>query len=402
MYDELIDGLAIENSTKIVFLVMDGLGGLQMEGYSGTELEVADTPNLDNLAREGATGLLTPIIPGVAPGSGPGHFALFGYDPVKNNVGRGVLSAAGLGFELTENDVAARINFATIDQDGHVVDRRAGRIDTETNKRLCDLLLKKIKLPKGYQFFLKTEKDHRALFVLRGEGLSGELQDTDPQKVGIPPLKVNALIPDAAHTAMIVENFLERAKNILSDEPKANMLLLRGFAKNKKYNSMYERYKLKCLCLANYPMYRGIARLVGMKIHPVVKSLDEQVDALKVEFSDYDFFFLHLKDTDACGEDGNFSGKVKAIEATDRLIPKITALNPDVLVVTGDHSTPVAMKSHSGHPVPVVMWSKFARKDTTIAFNENTCITGSIGQIPAPYLMSLVLSNALRLKKFGA
>jgi len=277
---ELIDDLVIQNTTKIVFLIMDGLGGLQTEGYSGTELELANTPHLDQLAKEGVCGTITPVAPGIAAGSGPGHFALFGYDPVQGNIGRGVLSAAGLEFELTENDVAARVNFATIDGSGNVIDRRAGRIDTDTNKRICQTLREKVKLTSGYEFFLETEKEHRALFVLRGEGLSGELSDTDPQQTGVPPSPIQALSEDAKRAAELVDQFLGQARKVLAAEPKANMILLRGFAKHKQYRTIWQRFKLKALCLANYPMYRGISRLVGMTIHPVVSSVADQIKAL--------------------------------------------------------------------------------------------------------------------------
>jgi 2,3-bisphosphoglycerate-independent phosphoglycerate mutase len=402
MHEHLIDELVIENTTKIVLLVMDGLGGLQMEGFDGTELELAQTPNLDKLAAEGTCGLLTPILPGIAPGSGPGHFALFGYDPVEGNIGRGVLSAAGLEFDLTDKDVAARVNFATIDSDGNIVDRRAGRIDTATNERICATLRQKIKMPKGIKFFLLTEKEHRALLVLRGAGLSGDLEDTDPQQVGVPPLPARPQNAKARRTATLFNNFLKQAGQILAAEPQANMMLLRGFAKHRPYKSLSERFKLRALCLANYPMYRGVSKLLGMSIYPVVKDIRAQIDALYENFDKYDFFFLHFKATDATGEDGNFAAKIKAIEEVDALIPRLTALQPDVLAVTGDHSTPSALRAHSWHPVPVVLWSRYARRDGVTSFNEKACLHGGIGQIPARHLMPLILAHALRLKKFGA
>lgn len=402
MYEHLIDELAIEHTTKIVLLVMDGLGGLQMEGFDGTELELARTPNLDKLAAEGTCGLLTPVMPGIAPGSGPGHFALFGYDPVEGNIGRGVLSAAGLEFDLTDKDVAARVNFATMDKDGNIVDRRAGRIDTATNERICALLRQKVKMPAGIKFFLKTEKEHRALLVLRGAGLSGDLEDTDPQQIGVAPLPVKPQNAKAKRAATLFNNFLKQARKILAAEPQANMLLLRGFAKHRPYKSLAERFKLRPLCLANYPMYRGVSKLLGMNLYPVVKDIHAQVEALRENFENYDFFFLHFKATDATGEDGNFAAKVKAIEEVDALIPRLTALKPEVLAVTGDHSTPSALRAHSWHPVPVVLWSRNARRDGVTAFNEKMCLRGGIGQIPARHLMPLMLAHALRLKKFGA
>jgi len=402
MYEGLIEQLAVENRSKIVLLVMDGLGGMQMQNYNGTELELAKKPNLDTLAQSGTCGLLTPVMPGVTTGSGPGHFALFGYDPVRNNVGRGVLSAAGLEFDLTDKDVAARVNFATIDRDGNIVDRRAGRIDTETNQRICELLRRKIKLPKPYKFFLVTEKEHRALLVLRGPNLAGDLDDTDPQQVGVPPLPVKAQSEKSKKAAALFNDFLKQARKALANEPKANMLLLRGFAKHHPYPSMYDLYKLRAVCLANYPMYRGVAKLVGMELYPVVKSFAEQVDALEKNFDKYDFFFMHVKTTDATGEDGNFAAKMKAIEDVDVLIPRITSLQPEVLAITGDHSTPSALRSHSWHPVPLLIWSKNARYDGARNFSEKSCQAGGLGHIYSKDLMGLVLAHARRLKKFGA
>jgi 2,3-bisphosphoglycerate-independent phosphoglycerate mutase len=402
MYEGLIEQLAIENTSKIVLLVMDGLGGMQMQNYQGTELELAKKPNLDALAQNGASGLLMPIMPGVTTGSGPGHFALFGYDPVQGNIGRGVLSAAGLEFDLIDKDVAGRVNFATIDAQGNITDRRAGRIDTETNQRICELLRQTIKLPKPYKFFLVTEKEHRALLVLRGPSLAGDLDDTDPQITGVPPLPVKAQNPKAKKAAALFNDFLKQARKALASESQANMLLLRGFAKHHPYPSMNQRYKLRCLCLANYPMYRGVAKLVGMKLYPVVKSFAEQIDALEKTFEQYDFFFMHVKTTDATGEDGNFAAKMKAIEEVDALIPRLTALRPEVLAITGDHSTPSALRSHSWHPVPLVIWSKNARYDGSRNFCEKSCQTGGLGRVYSKDLMGLVLAHALRLKKFGA
>jgi len=381
---------------------MDGLGGLQMGNWKGTELELAKKPNLDALAQSGTCGLLTPIMPGVTTGSGPGHFGLFGYDPVAANIGRGVLSAAGLEFDLTAQDVAARVNFATVDKQGNIVDRRAGRIDTAANQRVCDLLRAKVKLPKGYKFFLVTEKEHRALLVLRGPGLAGDLDDTDPQQVGVPPLAVKAQNAKARKTAALFNDFLKQAARALSAEPKANMLLLRGFAKNHPYSTMLERYKLRAICLANYPMYRGVSKLVGMEIYPVVKSFAEQIDALEKTFASHDFFFLHLKSTDATGEDGDFAAKMKAIEEVDAQIPRLTALQPDVLAITGDHSTPSALRAHSWHPVPLLIWSKNARHDGSRTFSEKSCQGGGLGHLLSKDLMPVLLAHALRLKKFGA
>jgi 2,3-bisphosphoglycerate-independent phosphoglycerate mutase len=402
MYEGLIEQLIVENSSKIVLLVMDGLGGLQHENYQGTELELAKTPNLDALAQSGCTGLLTPIMTGVTTGSGPGHFGLFGYDPVKTNIGRGVLSAAGLEFDLTDKDVAARVNFATIDTQGNITDRRAGRIDTATNERVCEILRQKVKLPKPCKFFLVTEKEHRALLVLRGPNLAGDLEDTDPQQTGVPPLGVRAQNAKSKKAASLFNDFLKQVKKALAAEPKVSMMLLRGFAKHHPYPSLQERYGLRSLCLANYPMYRGVSKLAGMELYPVVKSFAEQVDALEKNLEKYDFFFMHVKATDATGEDGDFAAKMKAIEDVDAVIPRITALKPEVLAITGDHSTPSALRAHSWHPVPLLLWSKNARLDGSRTFSEKSCQVGGLGRMYSMELMPLMLAHALRVKKFGA
>lgn len=400
-YDEVIDELSVEGDSKIVFFILDGVGGLQMADQPGTELQLAKTPNLDALAREGSCGLIVPVGAGITAGSGPGHFALFGYDPLKANIGRGVLEAAGIGFKLTDRDVAVRGNLATVDDRGNIVDRRAGRIPTDENKRVVEKLRKGIKL-EGVECFLETIKDHRFLLVLRGEGLEGEIRETDPQETDVPPLDPEPLTPQAKKTSELVKSFIRQAQEILKDEKQANMLTLRGFAKHRPYKSMMERYKLKALCIANYPMYRGVSFLLGMDLHPITGDLPAQLEALKENFDAYDFFFLHVKSTDATGEDGDFGAKVKAIEEIDALVPRITELKPDVLVVTGDHSTPSALRSHSWHPVPVLLHARYARRDAAEGYDELECLKGALGQIPAKHLMPLALAHALRLKKFGA
>ncbi|GAB4239113.1 MAG: 2,3-bisphosphoglycerate-independent phosphoglycerate mutase [Acidobacteriota bacterium] len=400
-YPGLIESLVTKNSSKIVFFIMDGLGGLPIDDRGTTELEAANTPHLDNLARHSSCGLLVPVAAGVTPGSGPGHFALFGYDPVENNVGRGVLEAAGIGFPLTDRDVAVRGNFATVDAGGNLVDRRAGRLPTEENQRICKKLRENIKIP-GVELFVETVKEHRLLVVFRGDDLSGDLADTDPQKTGVPPLPARALTPEAEKTAKIVQSFLDQAARVLADEPQANMLTLRGFAKHKPYPSLEERFGLRALCLANYPMYRGVAFLVGMEIHPVLPDVPAQIAVMKEKWEDYDFFFLHAKTTDKTGEDGDFEAKVKAIEELDRLIPSLVDARPDVLVITGDHSTPSALRSHSWHPVPVLLHSRYSRIGGAAGFNETECARGVLGRFPARDLMPLALAHAGRLQKFGA
>ena len=401
MNPELIDKLVVSNDTKIVFLILDGVGGLPLPGGDKTELEAADTPNLDRLIKKSTCGLLDPIGYGITPGSGPAHLALFGYDPVKNNVGRGILSAAGVNFPMTEKDLFMRVNFATIDDSGLVIDRRAGRIDDETNKRLCRKLQENIRL-KSHEVFFETEKEHRALIVLRGDNLREEIEETDPQKVGAPPISPEPLKPKAAETAAVIAELTEKAKDVLSDEEKANMILLRGYAKYRRYPGLKERFGLNPLAIANYPMYRGIARLLGMTVNTLTETIESEFAALRENYEKYDFFFLHIKPTDSRGEDGDFDAKVKVIEEVDSLLPVITELRPDVLVVTGDHSTPALLASHSWHPVPVLLSSDTCRPDNVERFGERECIHGGLGRMPMVYLMGIILAHAKRLAKFGA
>jgi len=401
MDPEFIDSLVVKNDTKIIFLIMDGLGGLPMGGRE-TELEAANTPNLDALARKSVCGLLDPIGYGITPGSGPAHFALFGYDPVKNNIGRGILEGAGIDFPMTDRDLLIRINFATIDKQGVVIDRRAGRIDNETNRRICGKLQENIRKISDVEIIFEPVREHRALLALRGDGLREEMQETDPQKTGCPPLPPNALVPEAQETAVILQKLIDKAREVLADEPKANMLLLRGYSRYRRYPYISERFGLNALAIASYPMYRGIARLLGMVIGPQPATIQEEITALRENYGKYDFFFVHVKPTDSRGEDGNFDAKVKVIEEVDSLIPLVTDLNPDVLVVTGDHSTPAALASHSWHPLPGLLYSATCRPDRVERFGERDCICGGLGRMPMVHLMGLSLAHAGRLKKFGA
>jgi 2,3-bisphosphoglycerate-independent phosphoglycerate mutase len=402
MNPDFIEKLVVKNDTKIVFLIMDGLGGLPMGEGGQTELETARTPNLDALAKKSVCGLLDPIGYGVTPGSGPAHFALFGYDPIQNNIGRGILEGAGIDFPMTDRDLLIRINFATIDANGNVVDRRAGRIDNETNRRICRKLQDKIQRLSGIEVIFEPVREHRALLTLRGDGLREEVLETDPQKTGLPPFPPNALVPEAEETAALLQELINQAREILSDEEKANMILLRGYSRYRRYPTMSERYGLNALAIASYPMYRGIARLLGMVVGPQPSSIREELIALRDHYDQYDFFFLHVKPTDSRGEDGNFDAKVAVIEEVDKLIPLVTELKPDVLVVTGDHSTPAALASHSWHPLPVLLSSATCRPDRVDRFGESDCIAGGLGRMPMVYLMGLALAHARRLEKFGA
>jgi 2,3-bisphosphoglycerate-independent phosphoglycerate mutase len=394
-------------TTKIVMLVMDGVGGLPPEGGGLTELEQAHTPNMDRLAREGVCGLHVPIAPGITPGSGPAHLALFGYDPIKYEVGRGVLSALGIDFDLQPGDVAARGNFSTVDEEGFVTDRRAGRIPTEKNEELS-ALLREIKIP-GVEVFVEPVKEYRFLLVLRpkeDEELGCELAETDPLVVGELPLEPEALIKgdkDSERCSKIAKEFVRQAKEILADYKPANMVLLRGWSKLPDWPNMETAFGLQAAAIAMYPMYRGVSKLIGMEALPASHDLEEEFDLLKREWDNHDFFYVHVKRIDSAGEDGDFDRKVKLIEKTDSLIPRLMELNPDVVVITGDHSTPARMAYHSWHPVPLLIWSKFCRPDEVETFGERACMRGGLGpRLPGMDIMPIALANARRITKFGA
>lgn len=402
MKDSILQDLIIRNERKIIFLIMDGLGGLPVAADGKTELETAKTPNFDRFIREGNGGMLDPVTPGITPGSGPGHLALFGYDPLEYIIGRGVLSALGVDFELTDRDVAARLNFCTIDGEGNVTDRRAGRIPTELNRKLVKKIRENVKLSDGVEFFIETESEHRAMLVIRGDGLGGHLNDTDPQQTGVPPMEPKGEDEASQQTAKYVQEFLDQVKELLKDEHPANMILARGFAKYEPLPTMEERYGLKSCAIAQYPMYRGLARLVGMTVLPKPENYSEMWAQLTENYNNYDFFFIHFKKTDSTGEDGNFGKKVSVIEEVDAWAGQLRKLNPAVLVVTGDHSTPSRLKSHSWHPVPMLLWSDTCRPDEVTRFGERYCMQGGIGRMLTKHLIMLSLAHAERLKKFGA
>ena len=398
---ESIKGLVIPGEGKIVMLVIDGLGGLPRETGGPTELEAALTPNLDSLAACSSCGLSEPVSYGITPGSGPSHLALFGYDPFEYEIGRGVLEALGIGFDLGAEDVAARGNFCTVDAEGLITDRRAGRIPTDKNAELCELL-RQIELP-GAQVFLQPVKDYRFLLVLRGEGLADGLTETDPQQLGVAPPLVEALVPEAEQTAALFNQWIAEARRLLADQHPANMVTLRGLAKNPGLPPMAEVYGLRAAAIATYPMYQGVARLVGMEVLPSGEALEDEAEALRAHWGAFDYFYLHVKKADSAGEDGDFERKAAIIEEVDAtLLPATLALEPEVLIVTGDHSTPAVLRSHSWHPVPTLLWSPYCRQDRLAAFGETACARGSLGHFPATALMPLAMAHALRLTKFGA
>ncbi|MEX0679016.1 MAG: 2,3-bisphosphoglycerate-independent phosphoglycerate mutase [Pirellulales bacterium] len=397
---ELTRELNVKNDSKIVMLVADGLGGLPRQAGGKTELETARTPNLDALARRGISGGSIPVKPGITPGSGPGHLGLFGYDPLVYRIGRGALEATGIGFQLSDRDVAIRGNFCSLDASGKITDRRAGRIATDQSAPLA-VKLREARIP-GIEVFVEPVKEHRFVAVFRGDGLGDDVEDTDPQETGVPPLAPKATSPQSRRTAEVAAEFVAQGRKLLADQKQANGLTLRGFARRPALPPFDEVYGLKAAAIAVYPMYRGLARLVGMEIVGNAQTLDEQIDVLSREWKSYDFFFIHFKYTDSTAEDGNFEAKVKRIEELDAVIPRITALDPTVLIVTGDHSTPSVLARHSWHPVPTVLVSNVCRADGCTSFGESEAVRGGLGQFEAKYLMPLALANAERLAKFGA
>lgn len=389
-----------KNDSKIVLLVADGLGGAPLTPGGKTELETAKTPNLDKVCQLGTSGLSNPVMPGITVGSGPGHLGLFGYDPLEYQIGRGVLEALGIDFDLGPNDVAIRGNFCTLDDAGNISDRRAGRIPNEVGKPLCEKL-DKIEIP-GVEVFVKHVKEYRLVIVFRGEGLGGDIFDTDPQATGVPPLNPEPKQAGSEKTIEVAKEFLKQAREILKDDAPANFLTLRGIAKMPPIPTFEEAYGTKAAAIAVYPMYRGLARLVSMDVLDAGQTLEDQCNRLKAAWNDYDFFFMHYKYTDSTGEDGNFDAKVQRIEELDAAIPEITGLDPTVLIVTGDHSTPSLLKAHSWHPVPTVISAKTCRTDGVASFGEQQCISGGLGQFESKYLMPMALAHAGRLEKFGA
>ncbi|MDY3557558.1 2,3-bisphosphoglycerate-independent phosphoglycerate mutase [Gemmata sp. JC673] len=397
---ELIRDLREPAKTKIVLLVADGLGGLPLEPGGLTELETARTPNLDACAKAGVTGLSTPVLPGITPGSGPGHLGLFGYDPLEYQIGRGILEALGINFQVTARDVAIRGNFCTLGADGKITDRRAGRPTNEKNKAAVEKL-RTITIP-GVELFVEPVKEHRFVLVIRGDGLGDKVNDTDPQAVGVAPLKAEGADEPSKRTAEVVNQFIAAAVKVLAGEGAINGATLRGFATYPKIATFHDVYGLKAAAIAVYPMYKGLARLVGMDILDPGQTLQGQVDTLSKVWNDYDFFFLHYKYTDSTGEDGNFAAKVQMIEQLDAVIPEIQKLKPDVFIVTGDHSTPSKMKSHSWHPVPTLLCADMCRTDEVAEFSEKACLRGGLGQFQAMHLMLLAMAHAGRLGKYGA
>jgi 2,3-bisphosphoglycerate-independent phosphoglycerate mutase len=403
-HHELLARLARKSPAKIVLLVLDGLGDLATAAQPKTALESAATPNLDALAARSALGRIVPVAAGVTPGSGPGHLALFGYDPREPEVdiGRGVLEALGLGLTLGPGEVAARGNFATADAAGRLVDRRAGRIPTEECRRICAELEVALAGLEGGRARVVPGEAHRFVLLLAGEGLSPAVDDTDPQQLGVPPLEARATAPAGEATAALVRRAVARMDAAIADEPKANRVLLRGFSQLPHLPSMADLYRMRLGAFAGYPLYRGVAQACGMDVVPCGKRIADILDVVAARWDDFDFFFLHVKQTDQAGEDGDLAAKARVIEEVDRELPRLLAMRPEVLAITGDHSTPAPMKAHSFHPVPLLVASPIAFVEGAARFDERAASRGTLGTFPSRELLGILLAHAGRLEKFGA
>lgn len=399
----LVKDIIQRNNSKIVMVVLDGLGGLPVHGQS--ELDVAVLPNLDMLAQNSACGLHVPVSFGITPGSGPGHLSLFGYNPIEWQIGRGVLEALGLGVELKKTDIAIRCNYATI-SNGIITDRRAGRIPTEKSSTITKKLQDNIKKIDDAEVIFASGMEHRFAVILRfpeqlGKG-SDDIKDTDPQKEGNPPIPLTPGNPQAQRVAKVVKKLIDLVSEVIKDQKQANFVLLRGFSQVPDIPHFGDVYGLNSLAIAVYPMYRGLAKLIGMEAPELTGDVKDEIEFLRQNYDKYDFFFMHVKKIDSFGEDGDFKGKVAQIEKFDHLLPGILALNPDVLIITGDHSTPALLKGHSWHPVPTILKSPYVFGGLCKSFSERECFKGELGIFPTINLMPLALANALRLKKFGA
>ncbi len=398
---EQLSSLCQKTTSRIVLVLIDGLGGMPDPKTGLTELETARTPNLDRLAKKSACGLTEPVGAGITSGSAPGILALLGYDPLRYGIGRGALEAVGVDFDLREGDVAARGNFCTVDSKGLISDRRAGRLSTDKCVEACREL-EKVNLGPGVEVFVLPVREHRFALVLRGSGLSDKVTETDPQKTGVAPNPVKAFVREAEGTAALFNRFIDEGRKLLKAHHPANMFLLRGFSHRPNHPSLTKLYQLEPAAIAVYPMYRGLARLVGMKLLQTGATITDEFASLKEHFGEHDFFFVHIKKTDMAGEDGDFALKVKVLEEIDAAVPSVTDLNPDVFVITGDHSTPAVMKGHSWHPVPILIHSQWCRGSDLEKFSERACLGGELGRIAAHDALPHALAHALKLNKYGA
>ena len=402
-----VEDLVQETESRIVLLVIDGVGDIPHPDHGfKTPLEVAKTTNLDKLAKKSVLGRLVPVHYGITPGSGPGHLGLFGYDPRNYVLGRGVMEALGLDIQLFPSDVAARGNFVTLDSNGTIINRRGGkgdeRLKTEETARRVELLTSKVDKILSIEILVTGGLDHRFVAIFRGREMRSNMTDSDPQKEGQPILKIRALDSNSQISAQIANEFILRANRALADYEYGNGIVLRGFSKRPNWPSMKQRFKLNCCAIAEYPMYRGLAQVLGMDKVSAGPTPKEAFQAYVDNYKKYTFFFIHVKKSDSYGESGQFENKVKVIEEVDAALPTLFEKMPECLVITGDHSTPVYMKSHSWHPVPLLIHSDVCGADQAKKFTENECNIGGLSTFPSRHLMNVILANAGKLSKYGA
>ncbi len=406
-----------------VLVILDGLGDRIIPALKGkTPLQAAKTPTFDRLAMEGQNGLMDVLGPGITPGSDAAHLTLFGYDFKESYPGRGPLEALGAGLPSKPGDVAFRSNFATVDDNLVVIDRRAGRDFTDDEHRALEDALKGIEID-GVKVHFVATVEHRGAIVLEGEGLSGEISDIDPHETGKKILESKPDVPEARKTADVVNKLVKLTYERLRDSdlnklreqrglPAANVLLLRGPGKHAQIPTLKERYGISSVCLAGGALYIGCAKYVGMDYIPVegqTGTIDTNFDniakkAIEVIKSGVNYLFIHIKATDNASHDGNHEEKVLAIERTDTMVGKILAEVRDkvVIALTGDHTTPVLVGEHTCDPVPILFWSNFIRPDSVKQFSEIDAPHGALHSIRGIDVMPLLLGYAGYIEKIGA
>ena len=404
---------------KTFFVICDGLGDRPIPKLGRkTPLEYAKTPNLDAIARRGIIGAMNTIDIGVRPGSDTAHMAIFGYDPHVYYTGRGPFETAGLRMEHKDGDICFRVNMGTVDDTLHIIDRRAGRIG-DTSAFARELNGMKID---GVEFFVKAGTGYRMGMIMRGKKLSTHITDIDPGHVGkgVRMCEATDDTSEAKRTAKILNTFVSRAHKLLkrmpvnidrqkNGLPQANYLLVRGAGVYPKLPRFFDKYGLRAACFAGAGLYKGIARLIGMDVVHVPGATgkpDSNIRA-KVETAikhrkDYDFFFIHFKGADSCGEDGDVEGKIAYIEKIDDAVAPLLKLKNSLVVITADHSTPCTIKSHSADDVPIVIMGDEVRDDDVHEFSERTCAKGRMGHIKGMHVMPIILDLMGIAEKFGA
>ncbi|MCK4443355.1 MAG: 2,3-bisphosphoglycerate-independent phosphoglycerate mutase [Thermoplasmata archaeon] len=405
---------------KILLIILDGMADRPVAVLgSKTPLQAANTPNMDWFAKNGMCGQMDPIAPGVRPGSDTSHLAILGYNPHEVYTGRGPFEAAGVGLPMEHGDIAFRCNFGTIDADGTVRDRRAGRIRKGTSEIARDLDGMPIE---GVKVIFKEATEHRAVLILRGDGLSPKVTDVDPHAVGVKYHECEALEPEAGRTAEIVNEFVERSREILADHEvnkkrlkegdfPANIILPRGSGVFPHLDSLEERFGIRSAAICGVTLIKGICRVAGMKILDVdgaTGGLDTDMIAkgkAAIEaLESYDFVFLNVKAPDICGHDGDPEGKVKVAERLDMMMSFIRKelRNDVIMAVTSDHSTPVSVRDHAGDSVPLIVYGKDIRVDEVSSYDEISVTKGILGRIRGSDLIHILLDQSGRAEKFGS